>query len=103
MTVAFPDWLGAKAEVSINRQGDQENVVVELFKGDRRVVGLLIGINYQGEFVIHTTEDAMRTSDEHQAAVYPERAINGDRGDFVDGFGVMLFPARSLFPPAAAR
>ena len=103
MTLAFPNWIGAKAEVSINRPGDQADVVIELFKGDREIADVLVGINYRGEFVIHTTENAMRTSDEHQATIYPERAVDGDRGDFVDGFGVMLFSSRSLFPPAAAR
>lgn len=87
----------------MQNQNESMTVVIELFKGDRKVVDLVIAIDYQGEFVVHTTENAMRTRDEHQAAIYPERAMDGERGNFVDGFGVMLFPARSLFSPATAR
>ena len=101
MTVAFPTWLGAKAEVSIHRTEEQADVVVELFKGDQKLGDLAIGINYQGEFVLRVTEDGMRSSDEHQATIYPERAMDGSRGDFIDGFRVMLLPARSLHSAAA--
>jgi len=45
MTLAFPNWIGAKAEVSINRPGDQADVVIELFKGDRKIADVLIPTN----------------------------------------------------------
>jgi hypothetical protein len=96
LNVSFPNRPGATAKISVNEPADFTDVVVELFRGETQVVDIVISIDHKGEFVLRTTDNGMKFSDEHQAVIHPERPLDGARGNFVDGCGVLLLPMHSL-------